>query len=472
MEKDKKTISIPSCLHSKWLEETVVALIGAALFITLNAVHIMHAPEKWTSMKVGAWSAFAKDYTVSGFDFFTYVVVTAWRPMYDVLRHPLLMYIMWPFYQLNDWMEDEWSVNCAIYIVAVLWIAMSTATWLLLYKLLKEMTSRLNALLLCFFYYGLAYVMMVTFIADHMVISQMLLLIAIYLAYKSREGMAWWKAMIIYTFATGVTLTNGVKLWINDMLSMLTGGGNIRKCVLRSAMYIIPTCFIFWAYHYQTKTIMVDEQATIQRVREGKIKKDSTKIAFFAREDSIQKVRVAEKKKNQVGDSHLFQFTDNSVARLPLLYENMFGEGFLLHEDHLLEDADSKNAKKCRPVFVVYRHCWEYIVNAIIIILFVAGVWYGRKNRLIYLAIAPLLFDLVVHIGFRFAAKDIYIMTAHWAFVLPIAMACLLGRNTENNIIKKRIGAFLSLLILVVTLFLWYHNLSLIAKGIFGCCSA
>ena len=72
-------------------------------------------------------------------------------------------------------------------------------------------------------------------------------------------------------------------------------------------------------------------------------------------------------------------------------------------------------------------------------------------------------FDMLLHVGLEFANADVYIMTAHWAFVIPIAVGYIL-KNTERNVRP----VYISVLCIVsfLSLFLWIHNARLIIKYI------
>jgi hypothetical protein len=53
-------------------------------------------------------------------------------------------------------------------------------------------------------------------------------------------------------------------------------------------------------------------------------------------------------------------------------------------------------------------------------------------------------------------------MTAHWAFILPISYAYLLKKSP----LPLRLSALI--LMFALTIFLWWHNLSLVAQHIFA----
>jgi hypothetical protein len=433
------------------------------IFGALNYVVTLHNPETWTSLRYGAWTAFHKDFQFSGFDQFTYIIVTKWRPLFEMYRHPMLAVMIWPLSWVNDQLTDYFRVNCAIYVVAVTYTIVSTLSWWLLFSILRRRVglSVRMSLLLLLFYFGLAYVMLASCMPDHMIWTQFLLLLTIYLA-SGRGGLKLWQSLLLYFVATGVTLTNGVKVWLIDMAAMCKSRGtkaegqcsgfNVQRLFRRSLLYLVPTLILGGVYLLETKTLMADEQSYQKSMRQRKIERDSTAREQFAK-DSIFRAKRMEK---QSYDNRLFEYTDNSVDRLPLLYENFFGEGFILHPEHLMEDANLK--KNPRPVLVYYRDWWNYLAEGAILALFLGGIVCGWRKRLLWLAMMPFLFDVFLHIGMRFAATDVYIMTAHWAFIIPIAMGYLMKHTKHNVAIYRCLVALVCLL----TCFLVVWNLGLI----------
>ncbi|MDD7067678.1 MAG: DUF6080 domain-containing protein, partial [Prevotella sp.] len=76
--------------------------------------------------------------------------------------------------------------------------------------------------------------------------------------------------------------------------------------------------------------------------------------------------------------------------------------------------------------------------------------------------LSMVLFDAIIHYVFRFAASDVYIMTAHWAFIYPIGIAFLL-KKMEN---KRAISIVLTVSMLIITVMMWTYNLHLISSCI------
>lgn len=120
-------------LLTKHRETLLVALLGFVIVVALNIMMLQYHYAPWTNPKVGFWSAFWNRFEVSGFDPYTYIVVSKWRPLYVLSRHPLLAGMMWPLSQLNGWLMEETDVNCAIFIVGVMLVACSLAAWMLMW---------------------------------------------------------------------------------------------------------------------------------------------------------------------------------------------------------------------------------------------------------------------------------------------------------------------------------------------------
>ena len=85
-------------------ETLLVALSGLLLMAALNVMMLQYHYDVWTNPKVGFWSAFYNRFELSGFDPLTYITISKWRPLYILVRHPLLAAIMWPLAELNIWL--------------------------------------------------------------------------------------------------------------------------------------------------------------------------------------------------------------------------------------------------------------------------------------------------------------------------------------------------------------------------------
>ena len=64
---------------------------------------------------------------------------------------------------------------------------------------------------------------------------------------------------------------------------------------------------------------------------------------------------------------------------------------------------------------------------------------------------------MTMHIIFGFGLNEVYIMTAHWAFIIPIATAFVLKNS------GARFSRYARILTLLLTIWLWVYNGWLIA---------
>ena len=144
-------------------------------------------------------------------------------------------------------------------------------------------------------------------------------------------------------------------------------------------------------------------------------------------------------------------WTDISTSRTESVVENLMGESIQLHPDYLLGDE-----LRHRPMIVKYRYWWNYAVEGAISLLFLAGIWYGRKSKYLWLVLSYFALDMVLHIGLGFGINEVYIMTAHWIYALPIAMGFLV-KNAPIRFRKYLVG-----IVAAIALYLIIYNGSLI----------
>ena len=110
-----------NCELKRHKETLIVTLLGFLIMASLNVMMLQWQPEYFTSLRYGAWTAFWNYGEFSGFDTYTYIVISSFRPVYVLSRHPILAMMMWPLYELNEALKAEYGINCAIYIVAAMY---------------------------------------------------------------------------------------------------------------------------------------------------------------------------------------------------------------------------------------------------------------------------------------------------------------------------------------------------------------
>lgn len=441
-------------------ETLLVTLLGFIAFAALNVMMLFYHYDIWTNPKVGYWSAFWNRFEISGFDPYTYIVVSQWRPLYVLSRHPLLSAMVWPLSEFNEWLRDMTGINCAIQIVAVLWTMLATASWLLMYKIQRKVLEMNVAvsLLLTLFFFSFSHILIITFVEDHMGISLPLLLLSVYVggkAIKQKRKMPLWQSLPLLFVATGVTTTNCVKVGLADLFTRW-GKESFAKTVSHFLVYLIPLAIIGGLFVYQNNTTQVEEKKNIENTVNARAKKDS----LFAQKWENEKKANEVIKSNQLIHLSFVTNTDYKIDRLPSVVENIFGEGFILHEKCSLRDPN----KQHRPVLVRYENKWLYAVEGCIVLLFLLGIWCGYRERLMWMTLSMFLFDMLLHVGLNFASADVYIMTAHWAFTIPVAVAYLIKKTSASPKLNTAIVA----LVLFLTIFMWGHNMQIIVKHILG----
>ena len=90
------------------------------------------------------------------------------------------------------------------------------------------------------------------------------------------------------------------------------------------------------------------------------------------------------------------------------------------------------------------------------VLLFVAGIWCGRRSRFLWMALSGFAFDMLLHMGLGFGINEVYIMGAHWLFVVPLAVGFLLRKCYGS-----RSEAWLRGLLSVLVCWLFGYNLTL-----------
>ena len=103
-----------------------------------------------------------------------------------------------------------------------------------------------------------------------------------------------------------------------------------------------------------------------------------------------------------------------------------------------------------------YEHWLFYAVEAFLVLLFVVGLVFGLRQKLLQICLAWLGVDFVLHIIMGFGLNEAYIMGTHWLFIIPLAMAFLFKKMPAKPALVLRFG------IVALALFLYIYNLCLV----------
>ena len=439
-------------------EERLQALTALMLILVLNVLFISRMHDLFMQPGFGAyWKTFERELHLSGYDPLTYLGVTDWDVVYQVYRHPLLSFMIWPLYLLNECLTCLLGVNCVQYLVALPLIVCSFYSYIFLYRIHREVITldRLDATLLTAFYFSFAYILLSVIVPDHFTISMFLLLITLYISgvciQKGRE-FRWWQSAIFFYITAGVTLSNGIKVFLSGFFVNLKDFFRPKYLLLA---VLLPAALLWGTAQWEYREyVLPKEKARAEaKARQEEALKEKVaamspqeRKAFEAKQARRElRLKLQREKSGQPMEDHGFlKWTDISTSRWQSLYENLFGESLQFHQDYLLEDVLVH-----RPVFVPYKWMVNYVVEGLILLLFAAGIWYGRTNRFLWLCLLGMAFDMFIHIILGFGINEIYIMTPHWAFVLPIAIAYLFLRVR---------GWWLRGVVLLMTIWLLAYN--------------
>ena len=356
---------------------------------------------------------------MSGFDPYSYAVLTSWGEHFDIIRHPLLALFLYPFYGLNQGLWAVTGANCAPLVMGVLLLVCSVYGSLFLYRLLHEVmgTGRKTAMLLVFFFLSFAYILVSTVVADHFAISMMLLLLTLYrggILMKQGERFTLTEACLLFSVTAGVTLSNGVMV---GLIVWFVNGRSLFRPKFLIMGFIVPAVLLLGG-------------AQIYKWNHGQ------------RQLPIE---------SQLKDTY------HNEAKGEILWENFFGESVQLHRKHVLGDVLVR-----RPIIVKYNWWWQYAAEVIYVSLFVLGMVCGlcckSSRRFFGLILVLLAYTLLLHVVLGFGLNEVYIMSAHWIYVIPLAIASLYSLR------KTWALATLNGLIALLTLYLLIYNGTLLFR--------
>lgn len=428
-------------------EERPIAGVALVVFAALNALLIANHWQSFTrGAHVGFWSVFYNHLNMSGYDIFSLIFISCMRLHWNALRHPLFVVLLLPLFGLNRLIMPQTEFNAAVLLMAALLVAADVWGAVLMHRLLRDVVEvrRVDATLLTALFYGFAHVMIATMVPDHFALSLPLLLLTLLIAgRKLKEGkpMELWQSALLFFLTAGVTLTNGVKV---ALAAWFVNGRKVFSW--RSiAAFVVPTLLLGAIYVWQQDAIVAPQERKIKRIEAAVAKKDPARIAKLNEHNDFVKQQNGEA---LTKDVPLLEWSDITTDRWQSAVDNLFGESLQLHRDYLLEDV-----QQTRPVFVQYRSALNYVVEALLVVLLAVGAWTARREKFFLMVLAWFGFDMLMHMGFGFGLNEVYIMTAHWAFIIPIATGYILRRS---NSMAPRV------LVAALAVWLWAYNAAIV----------
>ncbi|MGN0282578.1 MAG: DUF6080 domain-containing protein [Prevotella sp.] len=466
-------------------EERIPSLIALVLFGIANIMVVNKYFHIFSLTGKAVWKQFVWNFQVSGFDPITYTVLTIWDASYNPFRHPLLAFFLYPFHLINEALTAITGMNLVQIVVMVPLLFFAYYSFIFIYRICREIigVSRIDATLLSFLLFSFAYVLLSFVVPDHFGPSMFLLLMALYISGKCIQRgrkLNIVQTCLLFIFTAGTTLSNGIKIYIDALF--VNGRSLFRPKYILLA--IILPCALMWGFatwENETFTLPREAKAKAKQRAEGakereklyaqfrdttKLKDSATIARVFNHKMQVlkherwlanqQKPGNAHKGKPMEGEGFM-KWTDATTPRLESTVENIFGEPIQLHPRFLLCDT-----LRNRPVIVTYDSWLPYAIEGLIVVLFLFGTACGYRSRFFRMAATGVAFDAFIHIGLGFGLNEAFIMTAHWIFIIPIALAYLL-RSLKGRLL---LAVRLALLFLVV--YLYAYNLSLMANYFIG----
>ena len=428
-------------------EERPVALVALVVFVLLNAMLIYNHYDSFTrGAHVGFWSVFYNHLGMSGYDVFSLIFISCMRLHWNALRHPLFVAVLLPLYWINHTIMPPTEFNFAVFLMAAVLVACDVWGVILLHRILRDIVgcTRKDTLWLIALFYGFAHIMITTMVPDHFALSLPLLLLTLLLTgRKLQEGkrFTYLQQALLFMLTAGITLTNGVKV---ALAAWFAAGKKVFSW--RSIVsFVVPTLLLALVVVWQQKAIIEPQEQGIKRIEAAIKKKDPGRVDKLKEHNDFVKQQNGQALAEKVP---LLEWSDMTTSRWKTVVHNLFGESLQLHRDHLLADV-----QQTRPGFVAYSHRFNYFVEGVVLMLLLAGAWVARRSKFFLVVVSWFGFDMLMHIGFGFGINEVYIMTAHWAFIIPIAIGYLLCRMPT---------IWVRSLVAVLAVWMWIYNATII----------
>lgn len=428
-------------------EERWLALSMLLVFILFNGLLIASHYHTYTmGAHGGFWSIFTKHFRMSGYDNWSWITISGMRIHFETSRHPLYLTFLYPLYLLNHWLIQTFGYNFAVYFMAAIIIFSSFYAVLFMYRVFREVMEmkQKDATLLTLLLFSFGHILIPSMVPDHFIVSLMLLSMTLYITgVKMKKGLLLtsWQSLILTFFTAGMATSNGAKTLL---AGLFTNGKKIFSTKFIIIGVILPFLLLLGIQQSQYYLLEVPQQAVIHHIEKENLKKDPQKVLEHNRQrNEWQRTHLGQ----PVGDGAITKLMDVSTPRVPTLVENFFGESIQLHQRYLLKDVSWE-----RPIFVSYNWVFNYIVEAFVVLLFVIGIVISCKQRFFQMLLAWFACDIALHLILGFGITEVYIMTAGWAFIIPIAYGFLLKRLPMN---WQRI---MRVTLILLTAYLWIYN--------------
>ena len=434
-------------------EERWLVFIMLAVFLTFNILLITSHYHVYTmGAHGGFWSIFTKNFRMSGYDNWSWITISGMRIHFITSRHPLYLTFLYPLYLLNHWLIEVFGHNFAVYFMAAIIVFSAFYAAVFAYRIFREVMElrRFDSTLLTILLFSFGHILIPSMVPDHFIVSMMFLLMALYICgkkMKKGELLTAWQSLLLTFFTAGLATSNGAKIFL---AGLFTNQKKFFTWKYISIGVILPCLLLIGIQQSQYYLLEVPQKAVISNIEKVKRQKDPKGVEeFYKKRNAWQKTHLGQ----TMSKESMLDWLDTSTPRTRTLVENFFGESIQLHQRYLLKDVAWD-----RPVFVTYNWITNYVIEAIMVVLFVLGIIFGCPKRFFQMLLAWFACDITLHLILGFGITEVYIMASGWAFIIPIAYGYLMKG------LSHRYRQMLRGLLLVITIFLWVYNGGLTAN--------
>lgn len=428
-------------------EERWLVFIMLAVFLTFNILLITSHYHVYTmGAHGGFWSIFTKNFRMSGYDNWSWITISGMRIHFITSRHPLYLTFLYPLYLLNHWLIEVFGHNFAVYFMAAIIVLSAFYAAVFAYRIFREVMElrRFDSTLLTVLLFSFGHILIPSMVPDHFIVSMMFLLMALYICgkkMKKGELLTAWQSLLLTFFTAGMATSNGAKIFL---AGLFTNRKKFFTWKYISIGVILPCLLLIGIQQSQYYLLEVPQKAVISNIEKVKRQKDPKGVEeFYKKRNAWQKTHLGQ----TMSKESMLDWLDTSTPRTRTLVENFFGESIQLHQRYLLKDVAWD-----RPVFVTYNWITNYVIEAIMVVLFVLGIIFGYRKRFFQMLLAWFACDITLHLILGFGITEVYIMASGWAFIIPIAYSYLIKG------LSHRYRQMLRGLLLVITIFLWAYN--------------
>jgi len=252
---------------------------------------------------------------------------------------------------------------------------------------------------------------------------------------------------VLFFVTSGVTLTNGAKTLLT---ALFVNGRRYLSPKAIALTVFLPLVLLLGVYWFQYNVFELPQRKVIHKIEKSNKQKKGDEVA---KHNAIREKWISEHTGRPLSGAPLLNLTDATTPRVETIVENLFGESIQLHQGHLLQDLSFT-----RPMFVKYNHLFNYAVEAIIVLMFTFSLWRGRNVKLLRMCMAWFAIDIILHLVLGFGITEVYIMSADWIFIIPLAFATLMHLSDNREKIALRIVCS------CITLYLLLWNTSLLVS--------